>query len=105
MGRVDRIKKLMKEIDFSHNLKIIDLSLEKSQKKIERFGKIFFKQRKEQGLTLSQATKLMRARDYFASMMVKLGEVVETGHEELLSHDALHHQQVHCDEHLKDEER
>ena len=75
MGRVDRIKKLMKEIDFSHNLKIIDLSLEKSQKKIERFGKIFFKQRKNQGLTLSQATKLMRARDYFASMMVKLGEV------------------------------
>ena len=75
MGRVDRIKKLMKEIDFSHNLKIIDLSLEKSQKKIERFGKIFFKQRKNQGLTLSHATKLMRARDYFASMMVKIGEV------------------------------
>ena len=75
MGRVDRIKKLMKEIDFSHNLKIIDLSLDKSQKKIERFGKIFFKERKERGLTLSQAIKLMRARDYFASMMVKLGEV------------------------------
>ena len=75
MGRVDRIKKLMKEIDFSHNLKIIDLSLDKSQKKIERFGKIFFKQRKDRGLTLSQAIKLMRARDYFASMMVKLGEV------------------------------
>ena len=75
MGRVDRIKKLMKEIDFSHNLKIIDLSLDKSQKKIERFGKIFFKERKDRGLTLSQATKLMRARDYFASMMVKLGEV------------------------------
>jgi len=75
MGRVDRIKKLMKEIDFSHNLKIIDLSLDKSQKKIERFGKTFFKQRKDRGLTLSQATKLMRARDYFASMMVKTGEV------------------------------
>ena len=75
MGRVDRIKKLMKEIDFSHNLKIIDLSLDKSQKKIERFGKIFFKQRKDRWLTLSQAIKLMRARDYFASMMVKLGEV------------------------------
>ena len=75
MGRVDRIKKLMKEIDFSHNLKIIDLSLDKSQKKIERFGKIFFKERKERGLTLSQAIKLMRARDYFASMMVKHGEV------------------------------
>ena len=75
MGRVDRIKKLMKEIDFSHNLKIIDLSLEKSKNKIKRFGKILFKDRKDKGLTLSQAVKLMRTRDYFASMMVKLGEV------------------------------
>ena len=41
MGRVERIKKLMKEIDFEHKLKIIDLSLEKSKNKIKRFGKIF----------------------------------------------------------------
>ena len=74
MGRVDRIKKLMKEIDFEHKLKIIDLSLEKSKNKIKRFGKIFYKQRKEKGLTLSQAVKLLRTRDYFASMMFKLGE-------------------------------
>ena len=74
MGRVDRIKKLMKEIDFEHKLKIIDLSLEKSKNKIKRFGKIFHKQRKDKGLTLSQAVKLLRTRDYFASMMVKLGE-------------------------------
>jgi len=74
MGRIDRIKKLMKEIDFKHKLKIIDLSLEKSNKKIERFAKIFFKERKNKGLTLSQATKLMRARDYFAAMMVKTGK-------------------------------
>ncbi len=74
MGRVDRIKKLMKEIDFKHKLKIIDLSLDKSKNKIKRFGKIFYKQRKDKGLTLSQATKLLRTRDYFASMMVKLGE-------------------------------
>ena len=74
MGRVDRIKKLMKEIDFEHKLKIIDLSLEKSKNKIKRFGKIFYKQRKDKGLTLSQAVKLLRTRDYFASMMVKLGE-------------------------------
>ena len=74
MGRVERIKKLMKEIDFEHKLKIIDLSLEKSKNKIKRFGKIFYKQRKEKGLTLSQAVKLLRTRDYFASMMVKLGE-------------------------------
>ena len=74
MGRVESIKKLMKEIDFEHKLKIIDLSLEKSKNKIKRFGKIFHKQRKDKGLTLSKAVKLLRTRDYFASMMVKLGE-------------------------------
>jgi malate dehydrogenase (oxaloacetate-decarboxylating)(NADP+) len=74
MGRVDRIKKLMKEIDFVHDLKIIDLSLEKAKVKIKRFGKILYKERKDKGLTLSQAVKFMRARDYFASMMVKVGE-------------------------------
>ena len=74
MGRVERIKKLMKEIDFDHKLQIIDLSLDKSKNKIKRFGKIFYKQRKDKGLTLSQAVKLLRTRDYFASMMVKLGE-------------------------------
>ncbi len=74
MGRVERIKKLMKEIDFKHKLKIIDLSLDKSKNKIKRFGKIFYEQRKDKGLTLSQAIKLLRTRDYYASMMVKLGE-------------------------------
>ena len=74
MGRVDRIKKLMKEIDFVHDLKIIDLSLEKAKGKIKRFGKILYKERKDKGLTLSQAVKFMRARDYFAAMMVKVGE-------------------------------
>ena len=74
MGRVDRIKKLMKEIDFVHDLKIIDLSLEKAKSKIKRFGKILYKERKDKGITLSQAVKFMRARDYFAAMMVKVGE-------------------------------
>ena len=74
MGRVDRIKKLMKEIDFFHDLKIIDLSLEKSKSKIRRFGKILYNERKAKGLTLSKAVKLMRARDYFAAMMVKVGD-------------------------------
>ena len=74
MGRVDRIKKLMKEIDFVHDLKIIDLSLEKAKSKIKRFGKILYKERKDKGITLSQAVKFMRARDYFAAMMVKVAE-------------------------------
>ena len=76
IGRKERIKKLISELEleFSHELKIIDLSIEKSKRLIRKYGKIFFEQRKDKGLTLGQAEQLMRRRDYFASMMVKLGE-------------------------------
>ena len=76
IGRIKRIKKLIKELElgFSEELKIIDLSIDKSKKQIKKSAKIFFNQRKDKGLTLSQAEQLMRRRDYYASMMVKLGE-------------------------------
>ena len=74
IGRKKRIKKLMLEIDFDHDLKVIDLSQKKSISTIKRYAKKFFKQRKYKGMTLSQAETLMRRRDYFGSMMVKLGE-------------------------------
>ena len=76
IGRIKRIKKLIKELElgFSKELKIIDLSIDKSKKQIKKYAKIFFDQRKDKGLTLSQAEQLMRRRDYYASMMVKLGE-------------------------------
>ena len=76
IGRKERIKKLISELDleFSNELKIIDLSIKKSKPLIKKYAKIFYNKRKDKGLTLSQAEQLMRRRDYFASMMVKLGE-------------------------------
>ena len=76
MGRKERIKKLMIEIDFNHDLQIIDLSLEKSKKLIRKYAKLFFKEREIKGkaITLNQSEKLLRRRDYFASMLVKIGE-------------------------------
>ena len=74
VGRKKRIKQLMIEIDFEHDLKIIDLSKKKAVSTIKRYAKQFFKLKKDKGMTLSQAEGLMRRRDYFGSMMVKLGE-------------------------------
>ena len=74
VGRKKRIKQLMIEIDFEHDLKIIDLSKKKAVSTIKRYAKQFFKLKKDKGMTLSQAEALMRRRDYFGSMMVKLGE-------------------------------
>ncbi len=77
MGRKERIKKLMIEIDFNHDLQVIDLSLEKSKKLIRKYAKLFFKEREIKGkaITINQSEKLLRRRDYFASMLVKTGEV------------------------------
>jgi len=74
VGRKKRIKQLMIQIDFEHDLKIIDLSKKKALSTIRRYAKQFFKLKKDKGMTLSQAEGLMRRRDYFGSMMVKLGE-------------------------------
>ena len=76
MGRKERIKKLMIEIDFNHDLQVIDLSLEKSKKLIRKYAKLFFKEREIKGkpITINQSEKLLRRRDYFASMLVKIGE-------------------------------
>jgi len=74
IGRKKRIQKLMLKIDFEHDLEIIDLSQKKSIPKIKKFAKKFLKQRKNKGITISQAELLMRRRDYFGSMMVKIGE-------------------------------
>ena len=44
IGRIKRIKKLIKELElgFSKELKIIDLSIDKSKKQIKKYAKIFF---------------------------------------------------------------
>ena len=47
IGRKKRIKKLMLEIDFDHDLEVIDLSQKKSISTIKRYAKNFFKQRKD----------------------------------------------------------
>jgi malate dehydrogenase (oxaloacetate-decarboxylating)(NADP+) len=39
-----------------------------------RFGEVFYKKRQRKGITIYEATKLMRDRNHFAPMMVELGE-------------------------------
>ncbi|MEC8602578.1 MAG: NADP-dependent malic enzyme [Bacteroidota bacterium] len=74
IGRKKRIKKLMLKIDFEHDLEIIDLSQKKSIPLIKKYAKRFLSHRKNKGITISQAELLMRRRDYFGSMMVKIGK-------------------------------
>jgi malate dehydrogenase (oxaloacetate-decarboxylating)(NADP+) len=53
---------------------IIDPKAKKETKKRLEYADLFYKQRQRQGVALLDAQKLMRERNYFASMMVKCGD-------------------------------
>jgi malate dehydrogenase (oxaloacetate-decarboxylating)(NADP+) len=64
----------MEEIGFTANIPIIDPKTDEETERRERFGEIYWKNRRRKGRTFSEAKKLMRERNYFAAMMVNQGE-------------------------------
>ncbi|QXP71535.1 NADP-dependent malic enzyme [Polaribacter sp. R2A056_3_33] len=70
LGRKEVILALKAEIGFTAIVPIIDPKTDEEAERRERFGKIYWKNRRRKGRTLSEATKLMRERNYFAAMMV-----------------------------------
>jgi malate dehydrogenase (oxaloacetate-decarboxylating)(NADP+) len=76
LGNVLRIKELLEEytIEFDDDVVIIDPKDHALSSKRHAFGEVLFEKRKRKGLTLHEATKLMRDRNYFGAMMVEMGE-------------------------------
>ena len=74
LGRKEVILELMEEIGFTANIRIIDPKTDEETERRERFGEIYWKNRRRKGRTFSEAKKLMRERNYFAAMMVNEGE-------------------------------
>ena len=75
LGRRDVIKELMVELDFdSDSVQIIDPKSDEEKSHLELYAKHFWKERSRKGVTLYDAERLMRERNYFAAMMVKLGD-------------------------------
>ena len=75
LGRREKIKDLIEEFSIEiENAEIIDPKESKQLKKREEFGLHLWKKRSRKGLTKFEATKLMRERNYFGSMMVELGQ-------------------------------
>ncbi|PWG05759.1 NADP-dependent malic enzyme [Polaribacter aquimarinus] len=74
LGRKDVILALKEEIGFDGNVPIFDPKTDEETERRNRFGEIYWKNRQRKGRTLSEAKKLMRERNYFAAMMVNVGE-------------------------------
>ncbi|MAL59958.1 MAG: NADP-dependent malic enzyme [Flavobacteriaceae bacterium] len=74
LGRKEVIKELMKELDFEEDIEILDPKSDEQSERLHRYAHKFWEQRKRNGVTLFDATRLMRERNYFASMMLKEGD-------------------------------
>ncbi|MEZ4777815.1 MAG: NADP-dependent malic enzyme [Flavobacteriaceae bacterium] len=75
LGRKDVIKELMTELDFEEDIEIIDPKSDEQSEKLNFYAEKFWEQRKRSGVSLFDAKRLMRERNYFASMMVMEGDV------------------------------
>ena len=74
LGREGRIRQLIEVnvLDLD-DVQIIDPKSDEQREMRNQFGQILFEKRKRKGMTLPEAQKLMRERNYFGSMMVDQG--------------------------------
>ena len=75
LGRREVILELMKELDFDdEDVIIIDPKSDEEKDRVEEYADKFWKARSRNGITLYEAVKLIRERNYFAAMMVQEGD-------------------------------
>ena len=74
LGDKEIILELMEEINFEAQLDIIDPKSEEEKERRNRFAQVYWKKRQRNGISLLDAQKWMRERNYFAAMMVNEGE-------------------------------
>ncbi|MGB6269687.1 MAG: NADP-dependent malic enzyme [Olleya sp.] len=74
LGRKEEIERLKQEIEFDADVRIIDPKTDEQNNQKNKYAKVYWEQRKRRGVTLFEAEKLMRERNYYAAMMVNEGD-------------------------------
>ncbi len=74
LGNTERILELKEEIIFDEDVPIIDPKSDEQKERRDRYAKLYWETHQRQGVTLYDAQKIMRERNYFATMMVNEGE-------------------------------
>ena len=82
LGSKEIILELKEELGFYADLEIIDPKIKEEDARRNKFATIYWESRKRKGISLYDAQKLMRERNYFAAMMVNEGDAdgLVTGH-------------------------
>ncbi|MDG1653084.1 MAG: NADP-dependent malic enzyme [Flavobacteriaceae bacterium] len=74
LGNRATIEDLRKAINFDEEVEIIDPKEESYREQRNVYAELFWKDQRRKGYTLYDAQRLMRERNYFASMMIKNGD-------------------------------
>ena len=74
LGNKEIILELKQELGFDDEVEIIDPKTNEEKERRYSFAQIFWESRRRKGITLLEAKKWMRERNYFAAMMVNSGE-------------------------------
>lgn len=74
LGNREIILELKKEIGFDDEVPIIDPKSKEEDERRDNYAQTFWQARKRKGIQLIDAQKWMRERNYFAAMMVNVGD-------------------------------
>ena len=74
LGNKEIILELKEEIGFDADIPIFDPKTNEEDKRRNHYAEIFWKSRQRRGISLLDAQKWMRERNYFAAMMVNEGD-------------------------------
>ncbi len=74
LGRKDKIRSLMEEIEFDADVPIIDPKSDEETDRKNAYADVYWKKQQRRGETQYSARKVMRERNYFAAMMVNEGD-------------------------------
>lgn len=74
LGNKDIILELKEELGFDADVEIIDPKTKEEEKRRNEFAQKYWETRRRRGITLLDAQKWMRERNYFAAMMVNDGQ-------------------------------
>ncbi|MDY0090100.1 MAG: NADP-dependent malic enzyme [Flavobacteriaceae bacterium] len=74
LGNKEVIMELKEEIGFTADVPILDPKTKEGDKKRLQYAETFWEGRRRKGISLLDAEKWMRERNYFAAMMVNTGE-------------------------------
>jgi malate dehydrogenase (oxaloacetate-decarboxylating)(NADP+) len=74
LGNKEIILELKEELGFEADVEIIDPKIKEENARRNRFANRYWETRKRRGISLLDAQKLMRERNFFAAMMVNEGD-------------------------------